>query len=290
MRSALELMRTVERLILSMSYEANDVRSSPGKNSDQIVRRQLISNFNHYSVLQLSATRPPFHVFPSPPSAALRNDSCATANATYRVFSMFFWGLTQATTAPEDAYTALSPAKSRRRSEPPTPLRIDSGQNRRTRLPSGAADGWDLKEVYEDGRKQGEEVTGPVREEDEQRRPRMGRQRSISAGEVLREREFVYPGGRGVRAGGDAEEVEEERSVRLQGVPPVVRTGTEMRMGMGRQRSRSAEERLRSYPRPHPQPQPHQQQEARPVFESVYPGVGMRVGAARGERSMGLES
>lgn len=95
---------------------------------------------------------------------------------------MFFWGLTKATTAPEDAYIALPPAKSRRRSEPPTPLSLDTGQNRRTRLPSGAADGWDLKEVYEEGGKQGEEVTGAVREEDEQRRPRIGRQRSISAG------------------------------------------------------------------------------------------------------------
>jgi hypothetical protein len=97
--------------------------------------------------------------------------------------------------------------------------------------------GLDLNEVNEGGGKQGEEKrgegTGAMREEDERRRPRMGRQRSRSAGEVLREREFIYPGGRGVRAG-DGEEEAEERSERLQGVPPNIRTV------MGRQRSRSA--------------------------------------------------
>jgi hypothetical protein len=151
---------------------------------------------------------------------------------------MYFWKLIPSTTAPEDRYTALPPAKNRRRREPPTPLSLDIDRNRRARLSSGVVGGLDLNEVNEGGGKQGEEKrgegTGAMREEDERRRPRMGRQRSRSAGEVLREREFIYPGGRGVRAGGDAEEEAEERSERLQGVPPNIRTV------MGRQRSRSA--------------------------------------------------
>ena len=142
---------------------------------------------------------------------------------------MFFWKLTQAATAPEDRYTALPLAKSRCRSEPPTPLSLDTDQNHRARLSSGAAGGWDLKEEYEGG-KPGEEKrgegTGAGREEEEWRRSRTGRQRSRSTGEVFRESpgyEFVYRaagGGQGLHAGVDAEEEEEERSVRLQGVPP----------------------------------------------------------------------
>jgi hypothetical protein len=98
---------------------------------------------------------------------------------------MFLWKLTPAT-------TALPPAKSRHRSEPPTPLSVDADQNRRACLSSRAVGGCDLKEVYEEGGKQGEEGTGAGKEE----RPRMGRQRSRSAGEGLRERpgyEFIYP-------------------------------------------------------------------------------------------------
>jgi hypothetical protein len=126
------------------------------------------------------------------------------------------------------------------------PLSLDTDKNRRARLSSGAAGGWDLKEEHE-GLRPGEEKrgegTGTRRDEDERRRPRMGQQRSRSAGEVFRERpgcEFVYPaagGGRSVRVGGDAEreEEEDERSVRLQGVPPGVGTGmaTEDRDGDG---------------------------------------------------------
>jgi hypothetical protein len=54
--------------------------------------------------------------------------------------------------------------------------------------------GWDLKEEYEGGKLCEErrgEVTGAGREEDEHRHPRIGRQRSWSAEEVLRECEFV---------------------------------------------------------------------------------------------------
>jgi hypothetical protein len=40
--------------------------------------------------------------------------------------------------------------------------------------------------------------------------------------------------GRGLRAGGDAEEEEEELSALLQGMPPGVGTGTVTRMAMGR--------------------------------------------------------
>ena len=114
----------------------------------------------------------------------------------------------------------------------------------------------------------------------------MGRQRSRSAREVLRERELVYPGGRAVRVGGDAEREEEDKgSVHLQNVPPGLGIGMVTRMWMERQCSRSAEEnpRLRS--------QPHQQQDAHPGFESVYPSVGMRAGAGEAvgrECSMGL--
>jgi hypothetical protein len=191
---------------------------------------------------------------------------------------MFFWKLTPAGTAPEDPYTALPPAKNRRRSEPPTPLSLDIDRNRRARLSSGVVGGWDLKEEHE-GLKSGEEKrgegTGAVRKEDERRRPRMGRQRSRSAGEVLREHEFVYPGGRGARAGGDAEEEAEERSERLQGVPPNIGTATGIGMGLGRRCSRSAGESMRANPRPRPQPQPYQQQGGRPGFEPVYPVVGV---------------
>ncbi|KAF8221990.1 hypothetical protein L208DRAFT_627056 [Tricholoma matsutake] len=116
--------------------------------------------------------------------------------------------------------------------------------------------------------------------------------RSRSAGEILRERpgyESIYPaagGGRGMHVG-DVGEEEDERSVRLQGVPQGMGAGTGTAMGMGRQRSRSAGESMR-YPRPDPQPQQRLQQDDRPGFEIVYHGVGVQEGTAAGERSMGL--
>jgi hypothetical protein len=76
--------------------------------------------------------------------------------------------------------------------------------------------------------------------------------------------------GRGDHAGGDAEE-EEGRGVRLQGVPLGV--GTATATAIGRQHSRNIGENPRLHLRP------HQQQDARPGFESFYPGVGMRAGA-----------
>lgn len=57
---------------------------------------------------------------------------------------------------------ALPPAKSRHRSEPP-PLSLDADQNHCGHLLLGGVGGWDLKEEYEGGGKQGREVMGVVR-------------------------------------------------------------------------------------------------------------------------------
>jgi hypothetical protein len=127
----------------------------------QVRTRSTQTNFNHYPVVQPSATRPPFPVF-LPPSAALNDshlpDSPPPMPHT-KFFSMFVWRLTPATTTLDDPYTALPPAKSRHRSEPPTPLNLDTDQSRHARLSSGAAGGWDLTEEYEGG-KPGEEKRG----------------------------------------------------------------------------------------------------------------------------------
>lgn len=136
-------------------------------------------NLNHSSVVQPSATR---QFFPLPPTAALRDDSHLPRSPPpmlHLKFSMFFWRLTPATTTLDDPYTALTPTKNRRRSEPHMPLSLNTDHSRRARLSPGAAGGWDLKEEY-DGGKSGEEKRGEgmgaVREEDERRRPRTGRQ------------------------------------------------------------------------------------------------------------------
>ena len=109
------------------------------------------SNFNHYSFVQPSATRPPSQIFPSPPSPALRNDTLLPRPpppSLHPKFSIFLWRLTAATTTLDSSSTstALPPAKSRRRSEP-FPLSLDADQNRCGRLSSGGAGGWDLKKA-----------------------------------------------------------------------------------------------------------------------------------------------
>jgi hypothetical protein len=206
-------MRMANDLFLSMSYEADDVWSSPGKSSIKL------SAANSYLTLTtvLSYSRQPPTAFslliPSTIRCLANRLSPTSTTPIPNFFSIFFSGLTQAHTVPEDPYMALPPAKSRRRSEPPTSINIDMDQTRRARLSSGVAGGWDLTEE-EYGIKPGEERRGDRmtgREEDERRSPRMGRQRSRSAGEVSWERpgfEHIYPpagGGRGLHAGEDAE-------------------------------------------------------------------------------------
>jgi hypothetical protein len=219
---------------------------------------------------------------------------------------MFFWNRTPANTVPQDPYTALPTTKNRRRSEPPAAFNLvneTQEQHLRPRFQSVVEGRWD------------EEGLGERKEEDERRvgvRPAMGRQRSRSAGENVnvRERaqrlrygagfESVYPGieGGGVQMRAGMESEEEERSVRLQGMPPGVGAG--MGMGMGRQRSRSVGESLRPYTRLHPQPHPHPHPQRQPYGRSGLEPVhadpsaregGVRAGtgeAAGEERSVGL--
>jgi hypothetical protein len=157
-----------------------------------------------------------------------------------------FWNRTPATAAVEDPYTSLPQAKSRRRSEPPAAVGLQSGDDSRQHrapLKSNPPVNWD---------KEGER--GRQRQEDDRRvclSPRMGRQRSCSAGENMnshrRASRFEPPF---TGTGEDKEEAEEEeegeRSVRLQGVP------VELGIGMGRRSPSAGHKTLQSpYPQRH---------------------------------------
>jgi hypothetical protein len=206
------------------------VRLSPGKNSINLSAANFKFNFDHYSVVQTSATDRFFTSFPL--NHLLLCETTHTSHILHRQRYIPIASQCSSGNSPQQPQpsTIHIPNFHQRKADVGAShlrLNLDMDQTRCARLSSGAAGGWDLKEEEYEGGKPGEEKTGEGtgagREEVERRRPTMGRQRSRSAGEILRERlgwEFVYPaagGGQGVRAGGDAErEVEEdERSVRL---------------------------------------------------------------------------
>lgn len=191
---------------------------------------------------------------------------------THRV--AMFWNRGPATAAVEDSYTSLPQAKSRRRSEPPAALALQSemaSRQRRAPLQSNPP-------VNRDN----EGERGGQRQEDNRRvrlSSRMGRQRSCSDGvntgtNSHRRASWFEPPFPGTGEDKEEDEEEGERSVRLQGVP------VEIGIGMGRQRSQSAGHKTLQRPYPQRHLRRHETQFG-------HPGMSVGVGTvAEGEEQI----